>query len=847
MATFGIPKTQTESIDRTQEYLSPIDVEIGLWANLRWALSQFENGNPEFNSILQELQDTITQNIDITTINDVDTFWLYIYLPWENNYVVDIIKLLHWETDFLEEWVSLEEVSWRAIETATIYRENVLELEVMLDSIHECLIRNDDEFWENIGAEDIIASWPLEWLTLIEAILRFRKLIWESEELSVVLNLFPWESSIDIGEENSKLFAMQEAYLLLAMWIGEEKEELIEVIPKSKGEIDRLLEWVVSKKSIEEVFEFMRDIHRQIDNNDSQTANVEENYTYFIDRLNELVFSKISKEVTEPIFWDPSPHFNNPQILLDFASFVSGRTGWYDQSLSRWEMDSRYRRPEMATRALALAMTIRREIDWEEQASMNDHMMPYLDIQDKALNGKSPWEVIAWFKTYVLLNVSQIDENGDTAWFSDEKFQEIISDLGYKDIFDAYSSWKLWNYDSLGLEDKITIWAIARIFNTFAQEKNSWGKEISEQVFFEVIGTASQESIKHIWSELDRNFDDGKWERFAEATVPFANMWLHESEEDRAKQFWIPINSIEYEIFTLYNDIQWNWNHLEISDWNRDHLMTAWYMLAMVAGSMALWWGLIFAATRAWIAINSLVAQGTIYGLSGSAMWYTLDAGLWDTRWFYSPTEAITSVWSDFLLWGITWAFWWVIANKFWNPGAKFLSKQNIPNQAIFAWDITANGIVPEMARLYAMDMIWKNSEIFTENETPIIWNIYSQRLAILKNMASEDQLSLYVKDPKSSKLSPYLQWYRIIPELFLHYGFESKKVSLEFDTRFQNAYAIWKMLNPWAWVSPWYANEDFNTAIRMQDDGIEWIRARILKWLEKWVVQQESRITKIL
>jgi len=648
MATFGIPASYTESIDRTQEYLSPIDVEMWLQANLRWALSQFENGNPDFNAILQELQANITEKIDTRTVSDVDTFWPYIYLPGENNYVIDIIKLISWDTDFLEEWVSLEGISWRAIETATIFRERVLELEVMLDSIQECLLRNDDEFWENIGVEDMITSWPLEWLTLVEAILRFRKLVWESEELSVVLNLFPWENSIDISEENSKLFAMQEAYLLLAMWIGEEKEELVEVVPKSKEEIDRLLEWVVSRKSIEEIFEFMRDVHRQIDNNNSQTANVEENYKYFVDRLNELVFSKISKEVTEPIFWDPSPHFNNPQILLDFASFVSGRTGWYDQSLSRWEMDSKYRRPEMATRALALAMTIRTRVDGEQQPSMNDLMIPHLDIEDEALKWRSPQVIVRDFSNHIQSNVVFQNTGGTQSTPSEEKFNELMRDLELSDFLSRISSSEWTSYESLWIEDKITLGLIARILNNLSQNETrdvmwfpedqilwEWetaeliwwlpamtritspgGTHMDEHEFFSLFGTASQESIEHMWSELDKNFDDGKWERFAEATVPFATMWLYETEEERAEQFWLSTNSLEYEIFTLYNDIQWNWNHLEVSDWNRDHLMTAWFMLAMVAGSMVLWWGIIYAAARAWLAINSLVAQGTIYWLS---------------------------------------------------------------------------------------------------------------------------------------------------------------------------------------------------------------------------------------
>jgi len=883
-------ETSSESNERTQEYLSPIDVEIGLGANLRWALAIFENWSSNFEEVLQWFKDEIINSIDIESIHDVDTFWHYLYLPWENNYAIDIIKLLSGTVDFLEEWISLEDIASRYIEHVTLYRENTLQLEVIHDSIEEALENNDDEFWENIGAEDVIVSWPLEGLTLVEWILRFRKLLAETESLSVSLNLFPGESDINLHWSNERLFTMQEVYLLLTMWIWEEKEELVEVVPKSKEEIDRLIKWVVSRKNIEEIFDFMRYVHREIDDNNSQTGNVEENYTYFVDRLNELVFSKVSKEVTEPRFWEPSPHFNNPQILLDYASLVSWRTWWYDQALRNWEMDSRYRRPDMATRALSLAMTIRTR-EWEEQTeqpSMNDLMIPHLDIQDEALKWRTPEIIVRDFSEYIQSNVVFTNTDGTQSTPSEEKFNEIMRDLEISDFLGRISNSDWSRYESLWIEDKITLWVIVRILNNLSQNETrdvmgfpedqvlwewetaeylSWppamtritspgGTHMDEHSFFSLFWTASQESIEHIWSELDRNFDD-TWSEVWENTAILSDenhngSWHDEADQLRAEKFWLSwdTSSLEYQIFSLYNNIQWNGNPWEVSDRNRDHLMTAWYMLAMVAGSMVLWWGIIFAASMAARAASItfapwLITQGTIYGLSGSTMWYMLDAWLWDTRWFYSPTEAVTSVGSDFLLWWVTWAFWWVVANRFWNPWAKFFSRENVPNQAIFAWDITANGILPEVARLALMDKIWTDSEIFTP---PLSESINEEQKSFLRPFLSDEHIEQYLSTPLPEDFE--LQNYRSIIQVFDLAWFSAVDIPLEVDAWFLRAYFIWKILNPWEHLTMqdiWQSEWEFLNGSDEEYEDITWIRDTSIKVIELWSQRQESRFREII
>ena len=73
----------------------------------------------------------------------------------------------------------------------------------------------------------------------------------------------------------------------------------------------------------------------------------------------------------------------------------------------------------------------------------------------------------------------------------------------------------------------------------------------------------------------------------------------------------------------------------------------------------------------------------------------------------------ITDKMSDVTLWWITGNLGYLLTTKFWYEWARFLSRWDLMNRGIQLWDITVNGIAPELWRQLAIRAIFAGEDIF--------------------------------------------------------------------------------------------------------------------------------------
>jgi hypothetical protein len=801
------------------------------------------------------------------------------------------------------EEISFDEAAANYQESISQFRESVVELDILSDAINRALKDNDNEVWEVIDGDDIITQGPFQWKTLVEAILIYKQKILNSSQNVRNLGNVDITEYPEIWEAKEKLYDANENYLLLILGIWEKREELTHVIPKSQSECLTLIQAVVNRRNPREILDWMKEIHAQIDANNWQDGTVEKNYKFFSDTLSTLALIKIKADIFEN---SESENYRKPDLLLEFAVFVSWRAAWNKESglfmNDIWEnaspVDSRLWMPELAEEALVYAMDLPQENGDGEAQSMISEMMKHIEITDSLLWDKTPeWVItntIDKIKNSVL-TPSTIEGGGTLGDLGN--FDEILNWLRYSDIITKLENKSLWaTYQELSLQEMISIswllrisqWInkkqthtrtemrstpyIAQAWETVQNHGNHWpwapyisvitttSETISYEDFWEIASDAAKDSVAHVWSELDKNFDDSWWQIWE-------NRWLDDEDGDgnitneankhRADRFWINngINSLEFQIFTLYNDINGNGDTWEFSDTSREWLKTAWFMLAMVAGSMLVWGWIVSAvhlarAAQLWITASqlalqwwtlSIAAQWSIMWMSWSALGYGIDTVAGDARGFYTPSEAVLWVWWDFILWGATWALSW--------PLAKFLP-DGTPNPVIFGIDLTLLWLGPELYRMNRMNEAWHGSEIFTQDKNPITWGINDIRRWFLSYEWSDEQIMQYLENPYSEELSPNLKNYRFfLKELWLH-RFTPEDIPLAFDIRFQKAYATWKMLNPGNHLSVWQIEPEFIQANEENRQNRSWWvvawKQRILLAGEQWIQRQEMRFEKI-
>lgn len=711
--------------------------------------------------------DILTHIVNITnldSITSVESTWKYVFITYvneswkEKTISIDIVSALLWHDEYVWELNpnTAERIHFQEIQK---YLHNVEEISQGFDAIDRILERNLHEVWEEIGKEDIAKEWPFEWKDIIQIFSEISEIFSDTRFLRSSIFITDdslWEIHIDFQALQGKY-----AEYLLGLW--ENNEELTSVIPKTQEEVDLLLNSIVHSKTPTQLIEYMKNIHSKINENNWQDGSVEKNYAYFTDMMNELIFTKMKAEVLNN---QDSEVYLDLNILLEFASLTSWRTNGFESNLSGSDMDSRLWRPDISRRILVEAM----KISWWVLDQVSDN----IDMQDDVLWGKSPWAIVQETITKIEKYVTSTDENWQSISFNG---RDILISLWFQSAIENAECCA--NYNTLDFDSMITISSLARViealkpkdeyttvngihdddggkrvekwimwknshiymkrdnkydyeyalslwmpWQTVYRERNKEKKNNFDQ-FKEIVMWSTKDSIEHVWSELNRNFDDTINEKALSLIGWVTN------EQSRAIQAWLTPWTVEANIFSLYNDIEGNGWLFEISDWTRDGLKTGGYLIANVAWAIIVWWILLATLPVAWAvvgwvwwamiwtaAIQNLLVQWTIYWLSASAVWYSLDAAVGDARWFWTRQEALIWLSSDFVLGWLTGFWWWLLAARYGAKSMWFLSRWDITNKSIFAWDLLFLWIWPEILRIKQIQEMYHSSKIFSEQES---------------------------------------------------------------------------------------------------------------------------------
>lgn len=832
----NISENPSLQLEKALQEMLPAEEFLKLWGQKAFVISNFLSFNP--------------WTTRITSVGP----WLV--LEWKEKTVsIHLVRFSAGWNEAIQE-ISYDETQKKYIEEITAYKEQVLSITQIWDAIKTALQKNTEEAWEVIDENDIITRWVLKWKTLVEAIFIMRKKIIhaQSSELSlwnIDTNIFPWVEVI-----SQDLIQAEEQYLLLSLWIWENNEELVHVIPKTQSESKVLIKNAIARRNSQEILDWMKELHAEVDANNWQDGTVEKNYKYFFDTLNTLALLSIVSQVRDN---ESSQYYHDTGILLEFATLVSGRADWNRESHilmnDIWKnaspVDSRLWDPDIARQGLSYAMDISHS---DTGLSVHDLISPHLEIQDPLIGNKNPTEIVLETKRFIQESVKT--EKWES--LNEQALQDVFEAFGYTEIVLKAETWDIGNsYQELSLKEMIALSWLIRIrkqleiveytrgsWHTWRKRTAHYAGKIKTTSFGEFVSLASnagKEAIQHMGRQLDKNFDDS-WEEALHTEWSEAN-------KIRAQKFGITdTNSVAYKIFSLYNDINGNGGFWEVSDTTKVTAKTWGYMAAMVIGWVMLWGWAVAALWARGITIG-LTWEGALMWASWSGLWYALDASIWDARGFYTPDEFVLWVGWDFLLWAWTGAIGGPLVQKFWNPNATFFARESLKNKWIFAWDLTVLGLYPEMKRIELMDRKWHGSEIFTSiwnSDSPAQKRIQELRTWYLAHAWSTKEIQTYLQAPQAENISPSLRKYRFFLQEFWNMWFTLDDIPQDFDIRFQEAYAIWSFLSPWDNKNIWQNEAEFQWVMKIWNWWIQKSRENILQATEKWIQRQGKRLSAI-
>ena len=723
-------------------YMSPEDISLKLEQYIDFILSwikSFDSKVEDFQSreladvFIKQAQKDIWENISqVTSVIYPNKEWRYIWLVYKDlqwnrrEYIIDVVSYKWPESSYTHksEIGTLQKLK---TQESLAFQEILTRFQASLDALETTVASGDTKVRDGIYSGNSI-----EEMRYIAKLL-FQE--WSIKEVMFLSQNIP-------GKDD--FIGLQKRYLSTLLGIQKKQpEKFTDTIQKSQEETDALISGIVSWQSIEESFEFLLWVHTLIDENNFQDATLQKNYAYFIDSFYEKLFDKIQQSVKPG-----GKREGDIMLYHQLASMASGRKDTWE-NLS---MDSRLYRPDFAERVLFEAMKV--------QCSAMEKINEKMNIDDTLLAGRTPHQII-----------NQVSLSLESTLISDEREVDgkklLENDLKIpKRVLELSAEVP---YTELSFEDKMLISTLARLIEKLKpkdeyselewiqepkpnQELVQWvpggmsgwpwytqvverkkAQKVDGKLLVRYMSESIGESAEFLWEELDSKLDMTFWEKafdFLDTIYGFASpardIMLREEDEIF---MWLGIdpNSKESNILRLYNDIRGNWGVFELSDNSNSHLKTVGYMAAIVAGSMMLGGTVLLAARLGWYAVNSLLAEWAIYGVSSSVVSWGIDAAMWDATGYASNGEAIVWTGTDIVTAGFTGMLGGVLAKRFWKEWAKFLQEWYMKNKMIFAWDLAILGVLPEAERLKTIDSLYHNADIFTPEDKQIIPDIFQK------------------------------------------------------------------------------------------------------------------------
>jgi len=383
---------------------------------------------------------------------------IYVYLStWDN------IKI---SFDNLRE-KKIKRILWK--NSRKIIEENVVKLQSAIETIYS---ENKWIIWNGeINNEDTInVEWFWSNLTLMEIKALLDK---ESKKLKGVYKI-TWETK--------KYTNLLKTELKFYVWIGDKYEGWARYFSMSQREIDKKVRKLSSAMSISEMIEYIKYNNEQIENNYKESEMANQVNKKFINSLYRITFGRLkTKNATNKDFIDFAKALTGRgKLEVDKDEIYKKKDNFDYDSL---DIDDEYLQIDMANKALIFVMYRK---NWVLDELKEKHLKSF-KIEDEEVWGKSPSKVVS----EGLVELSKLNKKDPNYW---------------KDILKKAWFWKLIgtkkDYNELNFDEKISLWAIARITKIL---KEASPEELKNPDF---IKLKVWETAKESFEELNDSFSD---------------------------------------------------------------------------------------------------------------------------------------------------------------------------------------------------------------------------------------------------------------------------------------------------------------------------------------------------
>ncbi len=801
-------------------------------------MSTFSSTKEDPKWYINSLVDILYNQIDARiSYNKLEQVWNILFIQGEPSYIIDI----SWELiDTSVKEVSREELEetqreaeQKLIESLTEFELEAEKVKLFHQSILEALETYNQQRWWIPSIDHSLRVEHPEYgdMSFIEACLMLERSIgWLRErKLGLLMSQKDKDThAIQLWQIDDMLWELHDSYLLLMMGVGDMREKVPHILPKTSDQIQSYIWYAISRRSPEEILIFLEDLHTLIADNNRQDRTTRNNYEYLISLAQGNAWVRLKSQILENT---QSPSYGKLDILYRFAELISGRG---------IDIDVRVRSDRLPPSNLALEvlehiLVFNGKEEWEK--SIIAHISDHIDLQDESLWEYQPAEILTNFALRLSESMWLEDSEGETiAQEFDEPLRgNIISLFARID--------ELGNYSSLSYTDALIISTLSRVSENLIgyTMRSVWAwrnkrevrgasyiKNISKEELNILLSEASQEATRQLWESIQSELDDSFWEKFKQFVL--WQLYTGKSDKERMSEIGIHPESIEAQILLLYMSIQGLWNIDAISDTNMEYIKTAGHFMAAIVATMTLGFWAIWWLALAWRSL-SLIQQGMIYGAISVPIGQWIDVIAWEQRSYANNQEAFASIITESMLAVGAWAVWGLIATKLGRPEAAFFSKENNINQAIFAWDLTILSIIPEAARITIMDQIYHNRWIYIEtwDWEELIDTLISQKIQSLLLFPEE----------------------KLIGSVFWWIGLEQEDIPQELDERFQRAYATMMILEPGYlsrneifYLEPEFQEVYHRESLRSMAQDSDY--TPLLEAIETWSAKQLARLERL-
>lgn len=416
----------------------------------------------------------------------------------------------------------------------------------------------------------------------------------------------------DITKESTKKQELLKNEIRYFVWVGNNYEWGAKYFALSQKDIQQKVNALVENMSFEQIFSYIRQVNKEIENNDEKSDLVNQTNLKLINSLYQTTFSKLKKQNAKD---------------QDFVGFIKAITGRWDITEGKngdfeyiqLEIDTQYKSIDIANKALIHLMY--REGGILENIEKNTIEIA---VQDPEVSQKSPASII----DNTIVQLEKISPG------TPNYGQQVLTQAGIGNLIGTSK-----NYDELSFQEKVNIGTLDRI----SQQIQKDGTEMCKQpeYVYRLMGQFLQESFDELNESLSENFDSSILD------------WNGTSATD----LWLSWDMAE--VFELYQDINGNKWLFDLSDKNLD-LITPW------TGTVVLWVGLIAGA----IVFGPIIAAASAGAVVGG--WTLFLAGakvgaivgiastLLSEKWYDTTKEAVVDSTSQIVVDSIVWwAFAW--------------------------------------------------------------------------------------------------------------------------------------------------------------------------------------------